>query len=391
MTKAAISPQDLSWPFWPIVPLYPYGQRRTIRQEVVKDTLWTFEQLQGIFYVVVPIRMTVIKLASGGLFVYAPVAPTPECIRLMRELESAHGGVKYIILPTISGIEHKVFVGPFARYFPKAIVYVAPNQWSFPLNLPLSWLGLPAKRTEILPADSATTPLGKDFSYEILPAIDLNVGYFSEVAFFHHYSQTLLLTDGIISIPENPPAILELDPYPLLFHAKNSAKDLVEDTPENRRRGWQRICLFALYFQPAVLAVPNWIKVFRDAFTAKEKSKKAYFGLFPFQWGDDWQKTFLNLRREGRLIVAPILQTLILNRNTDEVSQWVDRICQWPIKQVIPCHFASPIQADSQEFKQAFSFLLKDSYLPKDDLECLESIDSFLVRWRLTPPPDKKL
>ncbi len=54
------------------------------------------------------------------------------------------------------------------------------------------------------------------------------------------------LTDGIISIPENPPAILELDPYPLLFHAKNSAKDLVEDTPENRRRGWQRICLFAL-------------------------------------------------------------------------------------------------------------------------------------------------
>ncbi len=99
MTKAAITPQDLSWPFWPIVPLYPYGQRRTIRQEVVKDTLWTFEQLQGIFYVVVPIRMTVIKLASGGLFVYAPVAPTPECIRLMRELEGEHGEVKYIILP----------------------------------------------------------------------------------------------------------------------------------------------------------------------------------------------------------------------------------------------------------------------------------------------------
>ena len=87
MTKAAISPQDLSWPFWPIVPLYPYGQRRTIRQEVVKDTLWTFEQLQGIFYVVVPIRMTVIKLASGGLFVYAPVAPTPECIRLENSIK----------------------------------------------------------------------------------------------------------------------------------------------------------------------------------------------------------------------------------------------------------------------------------------------------------------
>ena len=49
----------------------------------------------------------------------------------------------------------------------------------------------------------------------------------------------------------------------------------MEDTPENRRRGWQRICLFALYFQPDALSVPNWIKVFRDAFVAREKSKKA--------------------------------------------------------------------------------------------------------------------
>ena len=116
---------------------------------MVKDTLWTFEQLQGIFYVVVPIRMTVIKLASGGLFVYAPVAPTPECIRLMRELESQHGEVKYIILPTISGIEHKVFVGPFARYFPKAIVYVAPNQWSFQFQLSSSPMYNSEKKTRV--------------------------------------------------------------------------------------------------------------------------------------------------------------------------------------------------------------------------------------------------
>ena len=57
-----IQVQDVSWRFWPIVPIYPYGQRRTIRKEVIKDTIWTFDQLQGIFYVVVPIRMTVIKL-----------------------------------------------------------------------------------------------------------------------------------------------------------------------------------------------------------------------------------------------------------------------------------------------------------------------------------------
>ncbi|MGI8502827.1 MAG: DUF4336 domain-containing protein, partial [Hassallia sp.] len=122
-----IHPRDFSWSFWFTLPLYPYGRRQTIRKEVVKDTIWTFDQLQGIFYIVVPIRMTVVKLDEGGLLVYAPIAPTPECIRLVKELVTDHGDVKYIILPTISGLEHKVFVGPFARYFANAQVFVAPE------------------------------------------------------------------------------------------------------------------------------------------------------------------------------------------------------------------------------------------------------------------------
>ncbi|NES84460.1 MAG: DUF4336 domain-containing protein, partial [Moorea sp. SIO2B7] len=126
--------RNWSWPYWPIVPIYPYSKRRTIRQEVLKDTIWTFDQIQGILYVVVPIRMTVIRLEEGGLLVYAPVAPTPECIGLVGELVSKYGDVKYIILPTASGLEHKVFVGPFARRFPQAQVFVAPHQWSFPLR-----------------------------------------------------------------------------------------------------------------------------------------------------------------------------------------------------------------------------------------------------------------
>ncbi|MGL5876579.1 MAG: DUF4336 domain-containing protein, partial [Xenococcaceae cyanobacterium] len=251
-----INSQDLFWRFWPVVPIYPYGRRKTIRQEVIQDTIWTFDQLQGIFYVVVPIRMTVVKLEGGGLLVYAPVAPTPECIRLVNELVTKHGEVKYIILPTISGIEHKVFVGPFARQFPEARVFVAPNQWSFPINLPLSWLGLPRKRTYLLPEDSARTPFAKEFDYAILSPIDLKLGYFSEVAFFHKRSRTLLVTDSIVSVPEFPPAIVQVNPYPLLFHAKNNAGDIVVDTHENRCRGWQRICLFALYFRSSVLEVP---------------------------------------------------------------------------------------------------------------------------------------
>lgn len=88
--------------------------------QVEKDTIWTFEQTQGLdfFCLYTPVRMTVIKLKSGGLWVHSPVAPTAECLRLIKELNAP---VEYIVLPTFA-YEHKVFVGPFSRKFPKAKV-----------------------------------------------------------------------------------------------------------------------------------------------------------------------------------------------------------------------------------------------------------------------------
>ena len=50
----------------------------------------------------VPVRMTVVRLDGGGLLVYAPVAPTAECLRLLAELEAAHGEVKHILLLTLT-------------------------------------------------------------------------------------------------------------------------------------------------------------------------------------------------------------------------------------------------------------------------------------------------
>nr|WP_217359433.1 DUF4336 domain-containing protein [Anabaena sp. UHCC 0204] len=396
-----IHPQDFLWRFWPVVPIYPYGKRRTIRKEVLKDTIWTFDQLQGIFYVIVPIRMTVIKLEKGGLLVYAPVAPTGECVRLVNELVAEHGDIKYIILPTISGIEHKVFVGPFARCFPNAQIFVAPEQWSFPLNLPLSWLGLPGKRTRILPENSQEAPFAEDFDYAILGSIDLGLGKFAEVAFFHKRSHTLLLTDTIVSVPADPPAIVQLDPYPLLYHAKDKASNIVADTQANRRKGWQRVTLFALYFQPSVLNVPSWKDIFTDAQKAPERSRKAYFGFFPFQWQENWQRSFDILQGNGRLFVAPILQSLILNRAPGETINWADKVASWDFQWIIPCHFDAPIKAEPKQFRQAFSFLEKqpirglvssNSYpLPEDDFKLLRDIDTGLNKFGIVPPARDKV
>jgi Domain of unknown function (DUF4336) len=393
-TPAIINDRDYSWLFWPIVPMYPYGKRRTIRKEIVKDTIWTFDQIQGIFYVVVPIRMTAIKLEPEGLLIYAPVAPTPECIRLVNELAAEHGEVKYIFLTTISGIEHKVFVGPFARCFPKAQVFVAPQQWSFPLNLPLSWLGLPAKRTSVLPRDSSSTALADQFDWAILGPIDLRLGWFAEVALFHRRSRTLMLTDAVVSIPETPPAIVQLDSYPLLFHAKESPSDLVADTQENRSKGWQRIALFAMYFRPSVLEVPPWSGVFASALRAPERSRKAYFGLFPFKWKTNWEHCFEALRGGGRLLVAPILQTLILNRAPRETLDWASRVASWDFAKIIACHFDGAIDCSPREFRQAFSFLQKHStvnLLPEDDFKLLKDIDAGLNKIGIVPPAKDKV
>ena len=93
--------------------------------QIDKGSIWVFEQPQSLAFsnVTTNCRMTVIKLASGGLWVHAPIAPTPECLRLLKELDAP---VEYIILPTFA-YEHKIFVGPFSRKFPKAKVYIAPK------------------------------------------------------------------------------------------------------------------------------------------------------------------------------------------------------------------------------------------------------------------------
>ena len=52
--------------------------------QIDKGKIWTFEQEQALGFssVTTNIRMTVVKLKSGGLWVHAPIAPTKECIQV---------------------------------------------------------------------------------------------------------------------------------------------------------------------------------------------------------------------------------------------------------------------------------------------------------------------
>lgn len=111
-----------------------------------------------------------------------------------------------------------MFLGPFARDFPEAEVYAAPGQWSWPLNLPLSFLGLFPRRLTGTLADSGKLRDGRaapwaDELDHVLLELPLGLGPFVEVVFFHKESKTLLVTDVVISVPADPPEVRTREHY----------------------------------------------------------------------------------------------------------------------------------------------------------------------------------
>ena len=348
-----------------LLPLSPesVGRRKTIFTEVVKNKVYTFEQVQGIINVNVPVRSTVICLKSGGLFVHNPVAPTEEAVDFIKSLESKHGRVKYITLASLA-LEHKGTSGAFSRRFPKADVYVQPGQYSFPIDLPTRLFYPFGTVVKDIPANSADAPWGDEIDHAVLgPLRPPGVGGFGDTAFFHRETSTLLVTDAVVRVDDEPPAIIQEDPRALLYHARDTQSEVVTDTPANRRKGWRRMVLFGLTFQPSGIDVKDTFEAIKALDQVTPEMKKLGEGaipydggLYPWDWVADETPNFKAL--QGGLLVAPILQKLILNREPEKVLDWVDTVCQWPFKRIIPCHLANDIKAGPKDFRRAFDFLV---------------------------------
>jgi hypothetical protein len=337
------APADQRWPWWPLLPLYPYGRRATLVRELIPDQVWSFEQLQGVYYVAVPIRMTVLRL-NQGLLLYAPVAPTAEVRRALAELERAHGPVQTIVLPSSSGLEHKLPVPAMARAFPKAQLWVTPRQWSFPLPLPLTWLGFPAKRTRVLFEQGL--PHSDELTWTALGPLDLGLGSFMEAACLHRSSGSLLVTDALVSLGEAPPAVFELDPTPLLFHARERGDEPLHDSPERRAIGWRRLALFASYLRPASLQVPPAGTVLAQAMAPGLRNAKSHFGLYPFRWPQGWEREFEQLlsHQTAGVQVAPVLERLVFPRCQQALLSWVDSLAELEgLRWLIAAHYDAPV------------------------------------------------
>ena len=107
------------------------------------------------------------------------------------------------------------------------------------------------------------------------------------------------------------------------------------------------------------------VKTLGDALKERRPDiNEDFAGVYPWDWlGDDDRRSFEAIQgrtdKNGNqgLLVAPILQTLILNRNPVEVIDWADRVSSWDFKRVVPAHLKNNIAADGRVFRRAFTFL----------------------------------
>ena len=377
---------EQNWSWWPLFPLYPYGRKRTIFRELVPNQIWSFEQLQGIYYVAVPIRLLVVRV-KNELMIINPLPPTTELLRDINLLQKKFGPVKTIVLPTASGLEHKIALPALARAFPDSKIWVCPGQWSFPLQLPFDWLGIPSNRTNILLADGV--PYSDYCDWISLGPIDIGLGRFQEISCFHKPSKSLLVTDALVAIEDTPPEIFNLDPTPLLFHSRENGYEELIDTPIARKKGWLRLVLFASYLRPDKLEIPKIKEIFRNSFKLNLRNKRSHFGIYPFSWQKGWEISAKKLvgKQKPLIQIAPVIERLVFPRAKKAFTSWLNSVASIKdISWLISAHYSGKARFTQIEVKSLKLKIDKSNWANnKEDFGFLSWLDGKLLKSRVVP------
>ena len=298
-------------------------------------------------------------------------------------------------------LEHKATLGPFAQYFSTATVWIQPGQWSFPVTLPIEFLGVVQndERLRVLPSSkylhgeisleeelksipesryrywAKRSPVPEwtaDIDYETLgPLRFKSVGAYSESAFFHKPTKTLIVTDCVCSVTKDPPKIIQEDPRALLFHARDSINDIVADNIETRQKGWRRMVQFGLVFFPSKIDVVPFGRAIEEASGRRIDPSMRSLGegavpggkLYPWTWrsADADVANFDAISQNGKLFCPPILTKLILDREPKRTLEWADRVAsRFDFTHVVPGHLNNYVKADKKEFLRAFDPLRSD-------------------------------
>jgi len=126
-----------------------------------------------------PTRMAVIRLESGGLFVWSPTA-----LADVRAEVDALGPVRFIVTPTAM---HSTFLAEWRKAYPEARLFAAPHS---------------RKRSKHIPFDADLGDAADaGWAKEIDQAVMRGNAIAEEVVFFHWRSSTVLVADLIQHFP----------------------------------------------------------------------------------------------------------------------------------------------------------------------------------------------
>ncbi|KAH8068750.1 DUF4336-containing protein [Aureococcus anophagefferens] len=276
----------------------------------------------GIYYVHVPIRMTVVKLRRGRPLRLRARRGHGRVPALLRELTDAHGPVKHIVLP----VRRRRAQGPrrAPRKFPAATFHVCDQQYSFPVPLPNAFLGLPPW-TQLPRSSKDGNPFGDEFDFDALTA---------------------------------PPPILESDPEyvpALLFHARDGPLERVADTPENRRKGWRRIVLLFNFFFPGAATPDLGLK---PLLALGPFEPYGWRGWKPFEWKSEAKerRAFEAFAQNGKPTILPIIQIILARGDSGAATAaWVSRVSTWAFDRVVPQHLDAPVDVGPAGFAATFA------------------------------------
>ncbi|MBI3785650.1 MAG: DUF4336 domain-containing protein [Deltaproteobacteria bacterium] len=144
----------------------------TLRE--LANNLWVADRPLKLIVGDIGSRMTVLRLADGGLFLHSPVRLDAET----RAALDAIGSVRHVVAPSLV---HHFFVAEYAIAYREAQLCAAP--------------GLPQKRQDLkfdaLLSDEAPTAWRDEIEQHCFRGVPRT----NEVVFFHRASRTLLLTD----------------------------------------------------------------------------------------------------------------------------------------------------------------------------------------------------
>jgi hypothetical protein len=176
-----------------------------------------------------------------------------------------------------------------------------------------------------------------------------------------------------------------------LYHARDDPLEYVSDTPEVRRKGWERIALFANFFMPGSLVMLD-TDVWASAAPKTPMPELGWGGVLPFTWRDSTSKAFATFADGGKPNIAPIIQ-IIMSRAPDATRKWVDVVTSWQFDRVVPAHFDAPLAIGPKEFAESFEFLSKGNEVRACDediqflRESIESLDALPPDLALFPTP----